>query len=78
MKKRILIFIAFISFPAIYAQAVEEKIAVKTCDCLQKKSGVITEDIFRDCLTSTMSETILTDKTQKLGNRLTRLTELKA
>ncbi|MNQ62977.1 photosystem I assembly protein Ycf3 [compost metagenome] len=77
MKKRILIFIAFASFPTIYAQAVEEKIAVKTCDCLQKNSGIITEDIFRDCLTSTMSETILTDKDPKVRESINTVDGIK-
>jgi tetratricopeptide (TPR) repeat protein len=65
MKKKFLIFIALASFPTIYGQAVEEKIALKACDCLSK-SARITEDIYRDCLTNSMSETILTDNDPKV------------
>ena len=77
MKKTILIFMAFASFPTIYAQAVEEKIAAKTCECLSKSSG-ITETVFRDCLTSTMSETILTDKDQKVRESINTVDGIKS
>jgi tetratricopeptide (TPR) repeat protein len=69
MKNKFLLFIAIASFPNLYAQAVEEKIATKSCDCLSKSSG-ITEDAFRDCLTASMSEIILNDKDPKVRESL--------
>lgn len=65
MKNKLLLIIAIASFPCLYAQGIEEKIATKACDCLSKSSG-ITEEIFRDCLTSSMSDIILTDKDPKV------------
>lgn len=65
MKNKLLILIAIASFPSLYAQSIEEKIATKACDCLSKSSG-ITEEIFRDCLTSSMSDIILTDNDPKV------------
>jgi len=65
MKKKFLFSIFIASFGQIYSQAVEDKIAIKACDCLEKSSG-ITEDVFRDCLTASMSEVILTDNDKKV------------
>lgn len=60
-----MLFLTFNSFLALNAQNVEEKIAAKACECLEKSSK-ITEDVFRDCLTKPMGELILTDKDPKV------------
>ncbi|WP_343584794.1 tetratricopeptide repeat protein [Flavobacterium sp.] len=65
MKKNFVLFLTFNSFLALNAQNVEEKIAAKACECLEKSSK-ITEDVFRDCLTKPMGELILTDKDPKV------------
>lgn len=65
MKKNFLLFLTFTSFSVIHAQTVEEKIAAKACECLEKSSR-ITEDVFRDCFTKPMGEIILTDKDPKV------------
>ncbi|WP_286971181.1 tetratricopeptide repeat protein [Flavobacterium sp. UBA4854] len=65
MKKNFVLFLTFNSFLALNAQTVEEKIAAKACECLEKSSK-ITEDVFRDCLTKPMGELILTDKDPKV------------
>ncbi|WP_125718281.1 tetratricopeptide repeat protein [Flavobacterium ustbae] len=65
MKKNFLLFLTFSNFLALNAQTVEEKIAAKACECLEKNSK-ITEDVFRDCLTQPMGELILTDKDPKV------------
>lgn len=65
MKKNFLLFLTFSNFLALNAQTVEEKIAAKACECLEKSSK-ITEDVFRECLTSPMGELILTDKDPKV------------
>jgi tetratricopeptide (TPR) repeat protein len=77
MKKNLLLFVTFISFSTIKAQTIEEKIALKACDCLQKSSGV-TETIFRDCLTNSMSETILTDKDPKVRESINTVDGIKS
>jgi tetratricopeptide (TPR) repeat protein len=76
MKKKFLFFIFTASIGNMYSQAIEDKIAVKACDCLQKSSG-ITEDIFRDCLTSSMSEVILTDKDPKVRESINTVDGIK-
>jgi len=65
MKKNYLLFLIFTSFSAIHAQTIEEKIASKACECLKTKTN-ITRDVYVDCLTSNMSELVLTDKDQKI------------
>jgi len=75
--KKFLLFIAFTGCTTIYAQAVEDKIAAKACDCLGKSSG-ITETIFRDCLTSSMSETILTDNDPKVRESINTVDGIKS
>lgn len=65
MKKNFLLFLTFISFTVLQAQTVEEKIAAKACECLEKSSK-ITEEVFRDCFTKPMGELILTDKDPKV------------
>ncbi|WP_433834423.1 tetratricopeptide repeat protein [Flavobacterium anhuiense] len=65
MKRTLSLFLTFSGFLALNAQTVEEKIAAKACECLEKSSK-ITEEVFRDCLTNTMSEMILTDKDPKV------------
>ncbi|WP_426483515.1 hypothetical protein [Flavobacterium sp. 2] len=54
MKKNFLLFLTFTSLSALQAQTVEEKIAAKSCECLEKSSK-ITEDVYRDCLTKPMA-----------------------
>ena len=65
MKRTLSLFLTFSGFLALNAQTVEEKIAAKACECLEKSSK-ITEEVFRDCFTNTMSEMILTDKDPKV------------
>ncbi len=65
MKKNFSLFLIFSGFLALNAQTVEEKIAAKACECLEKSSK-ITEDVFRNCLTQPMGELILTDKDPKV------------
>ncbi|MBO9582849.1 MAG: tetratricopeptide repeat protein [Flavobacterium sp.] len=65
MKKNFSLFLIFSGFLALNAQTVEEKIAAKACECLEKSSK-ITEDVFRGCLTQPMGELILTDKDPKI------------
>ncbi|MBZ4035659.1 tetratricopeptide repeat protein [Flavobacterium sp. 17A] len=65
MKKNYLLFLVFTSFSAMHSQTIEEKIASKACECLQKKTN-ITRDIYIECLTSNMGELVLTDKDPKI------------
>lgn len=69
MKKNFLLFLTFTSFSALNAQTVEEKIAAKACECLEK-SPKITEEVFRDCFTNPMGEIILTDKDPKVSESI--------
>lgn len=65
MKKFYMLFLTLASFSNTEAQTVEEKIAVKACECLEKNSK-ITQDVYRDCLTKPMGELVLTDKDPKV------------
>ncbi|MBB4800976.1 tetratricopeptide (TPR) repeat protein [Flavobacterium nitrogenifigens] len=65
MKKKFILLLSFAGFLTLHSQTIEEKIAAKTCECLQKSSN-ITNDIFRDCLTKSMTEQIFTDKDPKV------------
>ncbi len=76
MKKNFLLFLTFAGISAINAQTVEEKIAAKACECLQKSSK-ITEDVFRDCLTKPMGELILTDKDPKVRESINTVDGIK-
>ncbi|KAF2335468.1 tetratricopeptide repeat protein [Flavobacterium daemonense] len=76
MKKNFLLFLTFVSVSVINAQTIEEKIAEKACECLQKSSK-ITEDVFRDCLTKPMSELILTDKDPKVRESINTVEGIK-
>lgn len=61
--KRVFILFILISFNA-NCQTLEEKIAKKSCECLEKSSE-INEKIYRDCLTNSMAEVVLSDKDAK-------------
>ena len=61
MRKKFIILLTFAGLSTLQSQTIEEKIAVKTCECLQKSSN-ITNDVFRDCLTKSMTEQIFADK----------------
>ncbi|CAM3643698.1 tetratricopeptide repeat protein [Flavobacterium chungbukense] len=65
MEKKFILFLTFASFSILHSQTIEEKIAAKTCECLQKTSN-ITNEIFRDCLTKPMGELVMTDKDPKV------------
>lgn len=76
MKKNYLLFLIFTSFSAIQAQTIEEKIAVKACECLQKKTN-ITRDIYVNCLTAPMGELVLTDKDPKVRESINTVDGIK-
>lgn len=76
MKKNFLLFLTFTSLSALQAQTVEEKIAAKACECLEKSSK-ITEDVYRDCLTNPMGELILTDKDPKVRESINTVDGIK-
>lgn len=59
--KKILFFICIINFHISKSQTLEEKIAEKTCECLDAKPK-ITDDVHRDCITKSMTEVVFADK----------------
>lgn len=61
--KRILLLFILVSLQA-NSQTLEEKIAKKSCECLEKSSK-IDEKIYRDCLTNSMAEVVLKDEDAK-------------
>lgn len=63
--KKIFLLLTIASFFNVNSQTLEEKIATKTCSCLQKSKD-ITETFYRDCLTNSMTEVIMTDKDAKV------------
>lgn len=65
------------SFLNANSQALEEKIANKTCSCLQKSKN-ITEDFYRDCLTNSMTEVIMTDKDAKVREGINTVEGIKS
>lgn len=62
--KNIFLFLIIANVYSINSQALEEKIADKACDCLGKNSE-ITEDIFRDCLTKSLTDVVFNEKDTK-------------
>ncbi|WP_345059233.1 hypothetical protein [Hymenobacter glaciei] len=56
-------FLAF-GFHSAAAQSLEEKIAAKSCECLDKEKGV-TDSIMRDCISRSLAEVIMADSTKK-------------
>jgi len=75
--KKIFLLLTIVSFFNANSQTLEEKIAKKTCDCLQK-SKEITETIYRDCLTNSMSEVIMTDKDAKVREGINTVEGIKS
>jgi tetratricopeptide (TPR) repeat protein len=60
MKKTILLLIIILNLNHSYSQYLEEKIAIKACECLQNQQK-INDDIYRDCITNSMAEVVLGD-----------------
>lgn len=71
-----LLFIVISSFN-VNSQTLEEKIAKKTCSCLQKSKD-ITEDFYRDCLTNSMTEVIMNDKDAKVREGINTVEGIKS
>lgn len=76
MKKIFLLFIS-LSFLNANSQTLEEKIAKKACSCLEK-SKEINEEIYRNCLTNSMSEVVLTDKDAKVREGINTVEGIKS
>ena len=76
MKKIFLLFIP-LSFFTANSQTLEEKIAKKACSCLQK-SKEINEEIYRNCLTNSMTEVILNDKDAKVREGINTVEGIKS
>jgi len=65
MKKTILLFAFIASYSYSYSQSLEDKIALKTCDCLNKTKE-INDEIYRNCLTTSMTAVVFSDKDPKV------------
>ncbi|MGO4772621.1 tetratricopeptide repeat protein [Flavobacterium sp. W22_SRS_FK3] len=60
MKKAFLVLLIIFSFQFGFSQTIQEKIAKQTCDCLNKKTE-ITEEIYASCLSTSMTDVVLSD-----------------
>lgn len=76
MNKAFLLFI-ILSFFNANSQTLEEKIAAKACSCLQK-SKEINEEIYRNCLTSSMAEVVMNDKDAKVREGINTVDGIKS
>jgi tetratricopeptide (TPR) repeat protein len=65
MRKTLLILVVISNLNYSHSQSLENKIALKACECL-KKNKEITEDIYRNCLTTAMTEVVFADKDPKV------------
>lgn len=75
--KKTLLLVSLVSFFNANCQTLEEKIAKKTCDCLQKTSTV-TEDNYRECLVSSMAEVVMSDKDAKVREGINTVEGIKS
>lgn len=64
MKKIILVLIIAIISNNLHSQSLEEKIAIRACECLKSKTKV-DDDIYKKCITTSMAEIVLTDSDKK-------------
>jgi tetratricopeptide (TPR) repeat protein len=64
MKKIILFLIIGLNLTNSYSQSLEEKIAIKACECLKSKKEV-NDDVYRECISTSMSNVVLSSKNQK-------------
>lgn len=71
------LLVIVMSFFNANSQTLEEKIAKKACECLEKKSN-ITEDIYRDCLTNSLAEVVMTDKDAKVRESINTVEGIKS
>lgn len=65
MKKIVFLFITIASYSYSYSQSLEEQIALKACDCLNK-SKEINDEIYRNCISASMSEVVLMSKNKNV------------
>lgn len=64
MKKIILFLTIVIVSKTSYSQTLEEKIAIRACECLKNKTKV-DDDVYQDCITKSMTDIVLTDSDKK-------------
>lgn len=79
MKKTFLlvIIVSFFNANSANSQTLEEKIAKKTCECLQKTSNV-TEENYRECLGNSMAEIVMSDKDAKVREGINTVEGIKS
>lgn len=64
MKKITLFLLIVLNLSHSYSQTLEEKIAIEACVCLKNKNK-ITEDVYRECIATSMTNVSLSSKNQK-------------
>jgi tetratricopeptide (TPR) repeat protein len=64
MKKIILLLLIVIIANQLNAQSLEEKIAIRACECLKSKSKV-TEDVYTKCISNSVAEVVLKESDPK-------------
>lgn len=58
------VFVLIFNLTNSYSQSLEEKIAIKACECLKSKKE-INDDIYRECISTSMSNVVLSSKDKK-------------
>lgn len=76
MKKAFWVFVFSVSFHNGFSQTIEERIATQSCDCLNKK-GEITEEIYSNCLSSSMADVVMNDKDPKVRESINTVEGIK-
>jgi len=66
--KYLLFVIVFLSDTVSFAQSIEDRIALKACECLRTKK-VIDDAVYRDCVSKNMAEVVLGDSDPKVRER---------
>lgn len=64
MKNIILFLTIVIISITSYSQTLEEKIAIRACECLKNKTKV-DDDVYQNCITKSMADVVLTDNDKK-------------
>lgn len=64
MRKIILFLTLLLISNSLYSQLLEEKIAVRACECLKNKTK-IDDEIYQKCISKSMADVVLTDSIKK-------------
>lgn len=64
MKKLMLFILITTIVNNLYSQSLEEKVAIRACECLKSKTKV-DDKIYQNCISKSIADVVLTDNDKK-------------